>query len=204
MIFSEAALFLNERDKLYVNRHDFLVLHFCAVKFIENIFSRVIFAGKILAVSFICGNLFLRIAGKITKIRTRKISCHTVDKKRVYNAVYIFPPSPLPINSHNSLLVIKHYDIWNQSARWSCFPWSVNFLDFILAACSKVFRKASLRLWRNKSHDWQSLPSSNMIPCFVSFWLNGWNTDLGLETERHHIASFVVDGDESLASKSKL
>ena len=33
------------------------------------------------AVVFICGNLFLRIAGKIAKIaniRTRKISCHTV------------------------------------------------------------------------------------------------------------------------------
>ena len=27
------------------------------------------------------------------------------------------------------------------------------------------------------------------------------NTDLGLETERHHIASFGVGGDESLASK---
>ena len=207
MIFSEAALFLNERDKLYVKRHDFLVLHFCAVKFIENIFSRVIFAGKILAVSFICGNLFLRIAGKITKIRTRKISCHTVDKKRVYNAVYIFPPSPLPINSHNSLRVTENTINTFESAHAVevvFSAWSVNFLDFFLAACSKVFRKASLRLWRNKSHDWQSLPSSNMVPCFVSFWLNGWNTDLGLETERHHIASFVVDGDESLASKSKL
>ena len=85
------------------------------------------------------------------------------------------------------------------------FPaWSVNFLHFFLAACGKVFRKASLRLWRNKSHNWQSLPSSNMVPYFVSFWLNGWNTDLGLETETHHIASFVVGGDESLASKSKL
>ena len=41
-----------------------------------------------------------------------------------------------------------------------------------------------------------------MLPYFVSFWLNGWNTDLGLETERHHIASFDVGGDESLASKS--
>ena len=28
------------------------------------------------------------------------------------------------------------------------------------------------------------------------------NTDLGLETERNHIASFDVGGDESLASKS--
>ena len=41
-----------------------------------------------------------------------------------------------------------------------------------------------------------------MLTYFVSFWLNGWNTDLGLETERHHIASFDVGGDESLASKS--
>ena len=28
--------------------------------------------------------------------------------------------------------------------------------------------------------------------------------DLGLETERHHIASFDVGGDESLASQSSL
>ena len=40
-----------------------------------------------------------------------------------------------------------------------------------------------------------------MLPYFVSFWLNGWNTDLGLETKRHHIASFDVGGDESLASE---
>ena len=31
-----------------------------------------IFAGKMFAVIFICGNLLLRIAGKIAKIRTRK------------------------------------------------------------------------------------------------------------------------------------
>ena len=43
-----------------------------------------------------------------------------------------------------------------------------------------------------------------MLPYFVSFWLNGWNTDPGLETEKHHIASFDVGGDESLASKSSL
>ena len=43
-----------------------------------------------------------------------------------------------------------------------------------------------------------------MLPYFVSLWLNGWNTDPGLETEKHHIASFDVGGDESLASKSSL
>ena len=32
---------------------------------------------------------------------------------------------------------------------------------------------------------------------FVSFWLKGWNTDLGLETERHHIARFDVGGDKA-------
>ena len=40
-----------------------------------------------------------------------------------------------------------------------------------------------------------------MLPYFVSFWLNERNSNLGLETERHHIASFDVGGDESLASK---
>ena len=43
-----------------------------------------------------------------------------------------------------------------------------------------------------------------MLLYFVSFWLNRWNSDLGLEMERHHIASFDVGGDESLASKSSL
>ena len=32
----------------------------------------------------------------------------------------------------------------------------------------------------------------------------GWNTDLGLEKERHHIAGFDVGGDKSLASKRSL
>ena len=58
--------------------------------------------------------------------------------------------SPLPIISHNSLLGIKHYDIWNQRAGRSCFPRSVNFLRFFLAACSKVFRKASLSLMKEQ------------------------------------------------------
>ena len=40
-----------------------------------------------------------------------------------------------------------------------------------------------------------------MLPYFVSLWLNERNSNLGLETERHHIASFDVGGDESLASK---
>ena len=42
---------------------------------LENIYSRVNFCGKMSAVVFICGNLFLQIAGKIAKIgkiRTRQ------------------------------------------------------------------------------------------------------------------------------------
>ena len=103
-----------------------------------------------------------------------------------------FPTHPhLHIISHNSLRERITFEIGVRGR--SCFPWSVNFLDFFLAAC-KVFRKASLSLrsWRKKSHDLQSLPSSNMLPYLVSFWLNGWNTDLGLETERHYIESFDV------------
>ena len=45
--------------------------------------------------------------------------------------------SPLPIISHNSLLVTMTFEI---SARGrSCFPWSVVFLGFFLAACSKIY-----------------------------------------------------------------
>ena len=32
----------------------------------------------------------------------------------------------------------------------SCFPWSVNFLGFLLAACSKVFGKVSLSLMKEQ------------------------------------------------------
>ena len=32
----------------------------------------------------------------------------------------------------------------------SCFPWSVNFLGFFVAACSKVLRKASLNLMKEQ------------------------------------------------------
>ena len=80
----------------------------------------------------------------------------------------------------------------------SCFPWSVNFLGFILAAYGKVFRKASLSLMKEQV-SWLS----NMLPYFVPFWRNEWDSDLGLETERHRMTtSFDVGGDESLASKS--
>ena len=47
----------------------------CSEFKLENIYSEVNFAGKTFAVIFICGNLFLRIAGKNAKnakIRTHK------------------------------------------------------------------------------------------------------------------------------------
>ena len=80
----------------------------------------------------------------------------------------------------------------------SCFPWSVNFLGLILAAYGKVFRKVSLSFMKEQV-SWLS----NMLPYFVPFWRNEWDSDLGLETERHRMTrSFDVAGDESLASKS--
>ena len=63
-----------------------------------------------------------------------------VDKKRVYNAVYIFPPSPLPINSHNSLRVTENTINTFESARAVevVFPaWSVNYLDFFWPPAAK-------------------------------------------------------------------
>ena len=56
-----------------------------------------------------------------------------------------FPPvsSPTAIISQNSVRVIKQSYL--KSARvMDFFSWSVDFLDFFLAAWSKVFRKASL------------------------------------------------------------
>ena len=70
------SLFLNERGKLWLNRHDFVVLYFCVANLIWRIFTLgLIFTGKVCAIIFICGNLFLWIAGKnakIAKIWTRK------------------------------------------------------------------------------------------------------------------------------------
>ena len=52
-----------------IDQTRFLSIVFC----VENIYSRVNFCGnKMFAVIFMHGNLFLRIAGKIAKIRTRK------------------------------------------------------------------------------------------------------------------------------------
>ena len=47
-------------------------------------------------------------------------------KKDVFNMLYTSSPpppplSPLAIISHNSLLVIKHYDIWNQCTQLKLF-----------------------------------------------------------------------------------
>ena len=51
-------MFLNERDKLCFNRHDFFVLFFLCSEFkLENIYSGVNFSGKMFALIFICGSL---------------------------------------------------------------------------------------------------------------------------------------------------
>ena len=51
----------------------FLSTLFLCSKFkLENTYSAVNFCGKMFAVIFICGSLFLLIAGKIAKIRTHK------------------------------------------------------------------------------------------------------------------------------------
>ena len=52
-------------------RHDFLVLYFCVIDHSQRIFNTLeeIFARKMFSFNnFFCGNLFLRIAGKIAKI----------------------------------------------------------------------------------------------------------------------------------------
>ena len=67
----------------------------------------------------------------------------------------------------------------------SCFLWSVNFLVFLLAAWSKVVRKALLNLMKEQVSRLAIVQQ-------------------GVETEKYHIASFVVSSDESLASKRRL
>ena len=86
----------------------------------------------------------------------------------------------------------------------SCFLWSVNFLDFLLAAWSKVFRKTLLSHMKEQvsrlaiNHPIAVVQS---VTVFRLILLHGWDTDLGLGTEKYHIASFVVSAGESLVSR---
>ena len=86
----------------------------------------------------------------------------------------------------------------------SCFPWSVNFLDFFLAARSKGFWKASLSLMREQVSRLGKSAVVQYVTVFHLILTKRVNTDLGLKAERNHIACFDVGGDESLASKSSL
>ena len=65
-------MFLNERSKLNEQTQFFSTVFLYGEFELENIYSGVNFCGKIFAVIFICGNLFLRIAGKIAKLETAK------------------------------------------------------------------------------------------------------------------------------------
>ena len=72
------VLFLNERNKLWLNRHDFSVLlsvFLCSELKLENIYSGVHFCGKNVCGKFHLRELiFLRIAGKMSK--SQKIGAH--------------------------------------------------------------------------------------------------------------------------------
>ena len=67
--------FVSERKRqVVIEQTRFLSTALCVANLSKRIFTlEQIFVGKIFPVSFICENLFLRIAGKIAKIiRTRK------------------------------------------------------------------------------------------------------------------------------------
>ena len=65
--------------------------------------------GKLFAVIFICGSLFLRIAEKIAKIaklEPAKLSCHTVDYFRVGLCILVYPPCvKLSVNAEVAVTV---------------------------------------------------------------------------------------------------
>ena len=67
------------REQVVVKQTQFLTtVFFCSEFTLENICSGVNFSEKMFAVNFICGSLFLRIAGKIAKSEPLQILCHTV------------------------------------------------------------------------------------------------------------------------------
>ena len=131
-------------------------------------------------------------------------------KKDVLNMLFTssppHPSSPLAIISHNSLLVITTmtFEISARSRR--CFPWSVSFLDFFLAFCSKVFQKASLSLMKEQVSRLGKSAVVQYVTVFrlilakrVKHWSRAWDGK----------ASYCelwcgVGSDKSLASKSSL
>ena len=73
------ALFSERKRQVVIEQIWFRSTVFLSSEFKEeNIYSGVSFCGKIFAVIFICGYLFLRIGGKSQKLEPAKISCHTV------------------------------------------------------------------------------------------------------------------------------
>ena len=97
--FSFTVLFLNKRDKFWLNRHDFLVLYMCSEfkldnirspwvigcweyllwsKFLrENVYYIFLFPGTLF-----CGSL--KKSQKPQKLEPAKISCHTVVKCAIF------------------------------------------------------------------------------------------------------------------------
>ena len=77
-----------------------------------------------------------------------------VDKKKhVFDMLFTsspVPPSPpaIPYLSFPIILYTMTFEISERSR--SCSPWSIDFLGFFLAACSKVFPKASLSLMKEQ------------------------------------------------------
>ena len=74
------------------------------------------------------------------------------------------------------------------------------FVLFFLMIFS-VFRKASLSHMKEQVSRLAKPAVVQYVTVFRLILAKRVNTDLGIETERHHIASFDVGGDESLASK---
>ena len=84
----------------------------------------------------------------------------------------------------------------------SCSPWSVNFLGFFLAACSNVFRKASLNLLKEQVSRLARSAIVQYATVFrlilakrVKHWSRAWDGKVSY-------CELWCGGDESLASKS--
>ena len=72
-VFTVYRFVSEQKRQVVIEQTGFLSSVFLCSEFkLENIYSGVNFCGKMFVVIFICGNLFLLLAGKITKIRTRK------------------------------------------------------------------------------------------------------------------------------------
>ena len=120
------------------------------------------------------------------------------------------------------LHIISHQSPWHKTVTLeisahgrSCFPWSVNFLDFFLAACTKVFRNALWGLMKEQASRMGKSAVVQHVTVFclilakrVNHWSRDWNRKASLGASLWAVTKLwpqkVVFRSQIYSSRAKL